>query len=612
MGLGVTLSNALSGMRTTQDGLAVLSRNVANAGSPGYHRQSVTIQDMNSGSSTYAQLVDVQRAFSAALQRANNQETAGLGYADVRSTFLSRLETTLGKPGDPNSLDTIFQNFQKSMSDLAISPEDYATRALAVGSAQTLAQSLNGVSNTIQGLRGEAENQIASHVDELNSALKNLQGINNRLSDPSVDQTARASMLDQRDRLITTVSDLVDVKVSYRNDGTVSLMTSAGLGLLDKSATNFEFKAAGSISPSSLYNIDPNKNGVGVLTAITPSGLKLDVFAQNIIQSGRIAALVDIRDKTLVQAQAQVDQIAGAISKAANVNVTAGTPVTGPPNGFDVDTTNVQSGNDISFSYTQSGKTYNVKVVRVEDTALLPMDYVTPGGERVVGLSFGGGASAVASALNAKLSPGIVLSATGSTLKIRDNGGVTSNMLSAVSNTTSTATQGQGLAVSLFTDLGDAPVTGSIDGGPQIRGLAGRISVNSQIVNDNTLLVQSQSGASLGDPSRVNYILDRLKNAQFTSDKVQTPELGDFRLTGSVQSLVQQTLNYQGGQISAANDNLSTQKVSQAAVQQRMDSAYGVNVDEEMARLMELQNSYAASARVVSIVQQLINSLMQI
>ena len=43
-----------------------------------------------------------------------------------------------------------------------------------------------------------------------------------------------------------------------------------------------------------------------------------------------------------------------------------------------------------------------------------------------------------------------------------------------------------------------------------------------------------------------------------------------------------------------------------------MDSEYGVNVDEEMARLMELQNAYAANARIISVVQDLMNKLMQL
>jgi flagellar hook-associated protein 1 FlgK len=48
------------------------------------------------------------------------------------------------------------------------------------------------------------------------------------------------------------------------------------------------------------------------------------------------------------------------------------------------------------------------------------------------------------------------------------------------------------------------------------------------------------------------------------------------------------------------------------ALNSRMDSEYGVNVDDEMARLMELQNAYAANARVIAVVQDLLNRLMEL
>ena len=43
-----------------------------------------------------------------------------------------------------------------------------------------------------------------------------------------------------------------------------------------------------------------------------------------------------------------------------------------------------------------------------------------------------------------------------------------------------------------------------------------------------------------------------------------------------------------------------------------MAEEYGVDVDEEMARLMELQAAYAANARVITIVQELLDTLMAI
>ena len=614
MGLSVTLSNALSGMRTTQDGLSVLSRNVANSGSAGYHRQSVVIKDMNGGSGSYASFVGVKRAFVDSLERAHVREISATGYADVRDTFLRRLEVAFGKPGDANSLDTLMQGFSKSVEALAVSPEDYATRAGTVSAAQNLAQQLNTLSTTIQDLRQETENQISAEVDTLNQSLQSLQQINQRLSDYSLDEGSRLSVLDQRDRLVGRISEIVDARATYRSDGTVALMTKAGLGLLDQGATTFQFNPAGSISAQSVYDIKDADNGVGVLTAYTPSGLKLDVIDQRIVQSGRIAALVEMRDNTLVQAQAQLDTIAGALSQALSTNVTDGTEVTVvSDDGFDVDVSALQSGNEIVLNYTESGTEKTVRVVSVNDASVLPIDYTTQNGERVVGIDFSSGDAAAAADLDTLLGAGVnVSSPSAGTIRILNDSGATTTINAAEARTTSQGPQDQGRGLNLFTDLGNASFTNSLDGAPQMRGYAARISVNPDILTNNELLVQHQAGNTLGDPARVNYFLERLEDVDFRSDQRKLPDLGTYSLSGNVSSIVRQVINYQGDQIAAGAAALDTQNIALEAVEMRMEDEYGVDIDEEMARLIELQNAYAASARVVSIAQELIDSLMQI
>jgi len=612
MGLTVTLSNALSGMKTTQDGLTVLSRNVANAGNADYHKQSLVTKDMVGGSSTYASYVGIERAFTASLERAHLREVSDTGYADVRNAFLQRLETALGKPGDANSLDTLLQGFTNSLESLAVSPEDYATRALTVGSAQDLANALNSLSTTVQDLRQETETQIGAEVDTLNQSLKALQAINNRLSDKTLSDSARLSVLDERDRLVTRIGEIVDTQVVYRDDDTVALMTKSGLGLLDQGATTFSFEPAGSLSANSLYSIDDTENGVGVLTAYTPSGLKLDVLDQKIIQSGRLAGLVEIRDTTLPQVQAQLDTIAAAVTQALNTDVDKSAR-DGAISGVDLDVSNMASGDSLAFSFTQSGKTHDVRVVNVTDASKLPMDYTMADGERVIGVDItNGGASAVAAALAIALGPGLTITAPdATTLRIADDGGTNTLVVSGETRKTATDTQDGSYALNLFTDS-QVAFTNSLDGTPQIRGYAARIAVNVDVANDNSLLVQYDSTSSLGDAARVNAMLDGLDNTNFTSDNRQLAELGNYALSGTVQGLVTQVINYQGGQISGAQNALDTQQVALDAVEQRMSEEYGVDIDEEMARLMELQNSYAASARVVSVAQELINALLQI
>src|SRR5690606_34870395 len=112
MGLVSSLSNAVSGLRTSQDSISILSRNVANAGTPGYHRQALNIIDYSSINSTYARSSGVDRAFNLSLQTYYNRQVADTSMSNVLGDYLNKLQGYLGKPGSAGSLDTMFGSFK--------------------------------------------------------------------------------------------------------------------------------------------------------------------------------------------------------------------------------------------------------------------------------------------------------------------------------------------------------------------------------------------------------------------------------------------------------------------------------------------------------------------
>lgn len=615
MGLSVTLSNALSGMHVNQRGLEVVSRNVANAGTPGYHKQSLTIVEQMGTLSPSARAVGVTRAFSTVVAQTFSRQLSEAGHADVRATYLDRLQNAFGMPGDAHSLDTAYQNFESALQALTISPEDPTARAQVMGNAQALADTLNRLSSTVQEMRLQTESEIASHVSDLNRKLGALADVNNRLRDQGVTDGARAALLDERDRLVTGISELIDIRVDYRPDDTVALSTISGVGLLDHKPSLVSFEGAGGMSATSLFSLDDAESSVGKLTITSPAGLTFDLVKQNTMQSGRLAALVEMRDRTLVEAQHQLDDIAASLALALSSAELAGTATSdGGADGFEIDLGGLQSGNSFTLGYVDNGVPHTVRVVRVDDPAHLPMDHVDANGVRVVGLDFSAGVGAAAAALNGLLGPNVnVDNPSGDVLRVLDDGaGGPSAITGLDARITLAGMQGEGLGLSLFVDNGNAAFTDSLDGPGQRLGFAGRIRLNPAVVVDDRLLVQYQAGGSLGDAARAEHLLGQLRGASFTSDKVSSPEGGRFRLNGTVGAMIGQVLNHQGAAAEAALSNRAGKVLALETLAMRMDDDFGVNMDEEMARLMELQNAYAANARVVSIVQELIRTLMQI
>ncbi|WP_116653873.1 flagellar hook-associated protein FlgK [Pelagibacterium sediminicola] len=609
MGLSSTLSNALGGMNASQRGIDVLSRNVANQGTPGYHRQSLTITETAYGTSAQVRTAELTRAFNEALEKQHLVAVSNSGLHSARASFLDRLQMHIGKPGDANSLDTLYSSFENAMQALATNPNDVTTRAGVLNHAQHLVEQLNLLSGTVQEMRSETEYQISNAVNDLNRNLNALADINIRILDLSQDETARLSLMDERDRLVAMIAENVDVKVSYRADGTVALMTETGVGILDVAPSQFSFTSGGALSATSLFSTDPAQSGVGAIKLRTPSGLEIDLGAQNLLTSGKIAGLMELRDNTLVNMQDQLDEIAAGLALALNTVTTEGTEVPaanpGDPAGFEVDLSGIRPGNSMLLQYTDTTGTQTVRLVHSEDGSVLPSPNAR--GERVIGVDLTDTA-AVAAALGPDVT---VTDQGGGVLRIMDDGGTSSTIASMTAYTTAGGNQGGAAALNLFVDSHGVPFSNSLDGTDQKLGFAGRIKVNPALIDDPALLVQYDAGISLGDPTRPQALLDGLKSMQFISEKMTSLADGGVRLSGKVNEMIAQMINHQGNVVARAESQASAVNFTLETLTQRMHAEYGVNVDEEMARLMQLQNAYSASARVVSVVQELIDSLMR-
>lgn len=609
MGLTSSLTNAVSGLRVNQDSLDILSRNIANSGTPGYHRQSLNIVDYNSQDSSYARSIGTRRAFNASLQSYYTRQVADTANSSIQAGYLDRLQGFMGKPGTAGSIATIFTNLQNALQGIATSPDDYNSRAQAVAAAQGMVETLNRLSTTIQGMRQETEGQIASNVHNLNGMLNSLAEVNNRMLDLGMTDASRAALLDQRDRLISSVAEMIDVRADYRPDGTVALMTRSGVGLIDNGVSTFRFESAGNLSPNSVFDPDPAKTKVGKMTLITPSGLTIDLVTQGVLQGGELGGLVTLRDKTLVEAQAQLDEIAASLATAFSTNKTAGVAATsGAAVGLDVDISNLAKGNDLLLTYAEDGVEMRVRVVNTSQA----QDYIDASGQRVIGVDFSTGAAAVAAAIDGKL-PNLDISSTGANnLRILDDGALgRTEVGTAVARSSSTGLQGAGLGLNLFVDQGNSAYTGNLDTDPaQKQGFAARISINPAIVANNRLLVQYEVGGTLGDADRADYVIDQLNKMQFVSGGNPAENTGRFQLSGNLSELISQVVGFQGSTINAAITTNDDRQMTLDTIVDQMESDYGVNVDEEMARLMELQNAYASNARVVSVVSELLDALL--
>src|SRR5207248_3963412 len=304
------------------------------------------------------------------------------------------------------TLETALNNFTSSLQALPTSAGSSSAQTVAVGAAQALAQQLNVTTKGIQSLRSNAEQDLGTSAQQANAAMNTIADINTKLQGLSSSDPSAATLMDQRDQAINSLSKFVDVRVTTDGSNQANIYTTTGFQLVGAGlASQFTFASAGALSATSLYNSDPAKSGVGAFNIKLPNGSQVDVVANNVVSSGQIAADLKLRDQTLVQAQTQIDQLAAAMSSALSDKTTAGNAVAGPPAGFDVDLAGAAPRNSVNLTYTDSTNTQRqITLVNVTDPAALPLQNATNANPMQVGVNFSGGMGAIASALNTALS----------------------------------------------------------------------------------------------------------------------------------------------------------------------------------------------------------------
>ncbi len=604
--------------------MSLVSSNVANAETPGYVRKTVDQVTTNTGSTGSGVNVNgVNRELDEFVQTQLRTETSGAGYASLKSDFLQQLQGLYGNPDSTGTLEDSFNALTAAVQALGTSPDSQSARIGVINAAQNIAGQLNAMSNGIQTLRGAAETGINDAVSTANTLMKQIADINNKLQTNPLGGTSTdsstAALLDQRDQYITKLSQLMDIRVTTNGANQVTVFTGSGVQLVGNEAATLSFNAQGTVTPSTTWNADPSKSALGSVKVSYSNGGSIDLTSS--IKSGEIAAYIEVRDKTMVEAQNQLDQFAATLSSSLSDQTTAGTTITpapAPQAGINVDTSDMLAGNVIHVTVTDAttGAQRNVSIVRVDDPSVLPLanSATNDPNDTVVGIDFSQPGTVIAQ-LNAALNPSnLYFTGTSSSINVLNNAGFSTVSAASVTTTLSpTNLTSGGPEVALFTDNGAAYSGAISSSGSQITGLAQRLSVNNGLVADPSRLVVYNTAplTASGDSTRADFLTKQLTKSTYSYSPRTGVGSTSAPFKGTLLSFMQQFTAQQGAAAQSAAQVSDGQTVVLNSLQQKYSTTSGVNMDEEMAHLLSLQNAYSANARVMSTVNQMYQTLTQ-
>lgn len=622
MGLTHILKTANSGLSVTQTSIDVVARNIANAGTEGYSRKITTQENLVAGNQGMgARISGVFREIDQYVQQQLFVEDSRLSFATTVNDYLNKVDQLFGAPGSANALDTRLNDFSLSLQDLSTQPESHAARAAVVAQAEGVASALRQLTDGVQGLRQLAEDSIADGIADVNNLLNKLQEVNTQVASANALGAESADLLDHRDLIVNKISEYLEVNVRTDTTGRAILYTKSGNVLVDNEAVQLTFDRNGNVQPGAIYHEDDAVRGVGTVTLTGSNGYELDLIENGILTTGKLGALIELRDQTLPEAQRQLDDLAEGLALALSNSSVDGTAVTaGAASGFDIDISDIEPGNIIHLEYTDNAgpTTHRVSIVRVNDAASLPLsnDVTSDPDDTVIGVDFSGGDAAIAAALDAALGGDItVTSPAAGTIRIVDDGATNNTDINSLAKTISaTGLQDEGLGLPLFIDTGNnKPYTGAVDGGYTRTGFAGRIVINGQVAANPELLVKYNSSPEtpIGDNARPLDLIERLTQTvvQFSGDT--GIGLPNSPFSGTVLDFAQNIISYQTSQSSRAELNLTAQEAVTNNLREKYETDAGVNIDEELASLIALQQAFSANARVMSVTGELMQLLIQ-
>ena len=208
--LGLTLSNALSGLRINQQQLSVLSQNISNANTQGYSRQTLTQTAVSlAGVGEGVNAGEITRTVDQYLTQAVRSQNSSVGSANVLNDYYTRIQLLLGTPGGNNSIDSYYNGFFNSVQSLAQSPGNVTLQQAAVNSGVTLATQTQDLANGLQNLQYQADQDIKTSISKINTDLVNLSQINVTISNNAALGKGTADLQDQRDALLQDMSQYI-------------------------------------------------------------------------------------------------------------------------------------------------------------------------------------------------------------------------------------------------------------------------------------------------------------------------------------------------------------------------------------------------------------------
>ncbi|WP_024955141.1 flagellar hook-associated protein FlgK [Sulfurospirillum arcachonense] len=306
MSLFSTLGTGVSGLKASELAMSTTGHNIANADNAYYTRQRVVTQaseplhtdpgDIGTGVS----VTTIVRIHDEFVYTRLRESSGDLSYDSYNKKTLEEVSKYFPDLND-SGVGVDIQNYFASWNDLASNPDDAAQKIALVQNSETLASNLQNSRNNIRKLQDSVNEELITNVNELNRIGEQIVELNKAISSVEVIEPNRANDLrDQRDQLELTLSKLVDISVFKGNVESDNVIDP---NLTDQGRDyNLNISGHSFVDGMTFHPIEINneKNGSSYYSIYSKSQDGSTVEITNKLAGGKIGAMLDLRGRSIV------------------------------------------------------------------------------------------------------------------------------------------------------------------------------------------------------------------------------------------------------------------------------------------------------------------------
>ncbi|GAB4197501.1 MAG: flagellar hook-associated protein FlgK [Phycisphaeraceae bacterium] len=570
MGLIGSLQIGKTGLLASQAALQVVGQNLANLATDGYHRQKITLaperaQQIGPGLfiGRGVKIQSITRTVDEALEARLRGSISDQSASEIRQQLLGRIEA-IENEFSGTDLSTALGEFFNAFSELANRPQDVSLRTLLLEQAGSLSGFIRDLDAELGQVQLQTIAQTDQAVETVNDLLDRIATLNQQISVQSRGSGGSPGLRDQRDQLLAELSKYLDISTVEQASGSVDVFVGSLPIILNNKSRGVEL----------LTEEQDGETVTKVVIAADRSPLD--------ITSGELGALIRFKEQDIQDAIDAIDTLAAQLiyqvnrlhSQGQGLDLLDG--VTGATAVEDA-TAALNDLDSTGLTIAPTHGSFQVHVVQkstgqvLTTTINVDLDGINPAGDTTL--------TSLAADIDAIANISASVTADGKLQITPDSG----DFQISFSDDTSGALAVLGINT-FFTgkDAFDINVNPVLKASPRLVAAAG----------------SSADGKNPGDNSNA-LAMAALRDQPLT-------ELNGLSLTQHWNRHVEDFAVRQA----QARQQYQADTVIREGLMSQQQSVSGVNADEEAIDLLQYQRAYQASARLLTVIDEMLQTLI--